>query len=112
MTEAEAERAGELMDEGEILEDLLDELGPDDVFFDIGANVGLYSLFVAQEADSVVAFEPHPENLDALEWNLDRNGVSATVVRGVLSDHAGKGRKWDRQVLAILRDGVLGALEP
>jgi len=88
-TDLEVERATELMDESNILADVLEELGPDDVFYDIGANVGLYTLFAAQRVDDVVAFEPHPKNLDSLETNLERNGVSATVVRGALSDRGG-----------------------
>jgi FkbM family methyltransferase len=89
-TDLETERATELMDESVVLGDLLDELGPDDVFYDVGANVGLYSLFAARRADAVVAFEPHPLNLDGLEANLARNGVDATVVRGALSDRGGE----------------------
>jgi len=89
-TDLETERASELMEETGIIEDMLAELTADDVFYDVGANVGLYSLFAAERAGTVVAFEPHPSNLDSLEQNLERNGVSAKVVRGALSDHSGE----------------------
>jgi FkbM family methyltransferase len=45
-------------------------------FVDIGANVGLYSLFVASRAgvrSRIVAFEPQPGILDRLRFNLAAN---------------------------------------
>lgn len=51
-----------------VLSDLLRELRADDVFYDIGANTGLYTLFAAKNClqGSVVAFEPYPPNSDLL----------------------------------------------
>ena len=53
-------------------------LRPDFVFFDIGANVGAYTLFVANRVGrdaTVVAAEPHPAALARLRCNLDLNGL-------------------------------------
>jgi FkbM family methyltransferase len=51
---------------------------PGAVFVDVGANVGLYSLFLASawsdQADvRILAVEPHPEIRDRLEFNLRQN---------------------------------------
>ena len=45
------------------------------VFIDIGANVGLFSLFVAATARSarIVAIEPEPGNFERLRFNVDAN---------------------------------------
>jgi amino acid adenylation domain-containing protein/FkbM family methyltransferase len=46
-------------------------VGPDDVVFDVGANIGLFSLFVKQVAEhaSIYAFEPNPEVFRLLKAN-------------------------------------------
>jgi amino acid adenylation domain-containing protein/FkbM family methyltransferase len=46
-------------------------IGPDDVVFDVGANIGLFSLFVKQVAEraSIYAFEPNPEVFKLLKAN-------------------------------------------
>ena len=58
-------------------------LAPGDVCFDVGANVGFYTLLAARivgPEGRVVAFEPHPENVAALERNVQANGLSNVVV--------------------------------
>ena len=54
---------------------------PVDVFFDIGANSGIYSVLVAKKrlASEVVAFEPDPGNFARLNANLALNGLAGTV---------------------------------
>jgi FkbM family methyltransferase len=56
----------------------------DTIFFDIGANHGQFSLVVSQWLDSinkkVYAFEPHPNNLNVLQENLERNRCSNVEV--------------------------------
>jgi FkbM family methyltransferase len=62
-------------------------------FVDIGANVGLFSLFVASRAGQqarILAIEPEPGNLHRLEFNVGANpGVPITVIPKALSDEAG-----------------------
>ncbi len=56
-------------------------LGPDQVLYDVGANVGAYTLVAAVTIPSarVVAFEPSPANFAALCGNLDLNDVAERV---------------------------------
>jgi FkbM family methyltransferase len=51
---------------------------PGGVFYDIGANVGFYSLLASQlvGAGKVIAFEPSPENVRYLRRHLDLNQCS------------------------------------
>jgi FkbM family methyltransferase len=59
---------------------LIDNLKPKDLFVDIGANVGHYSLLAAGicKAD-VIAFEPIPSTFIKLEKNLILNNLSHKV---------------------------------
>jgi len=80
------------MFEDDVLSSLLSDLEADDVFYDVGANVGVYSCLVGDliGADRVVAFEPHPGNLERLRNNLSLNGLEPTVVNEALSDEEGE----------------------
>jgi FkbM family methyltransferase len=75
----------------EILRDLLSNLEPDDVFYDIGANVGLYSCFAGRKAvdGTAVAFEPHPLNVERIRENIELNNITATVCEVALADKDG-----------------------
>ena len=81
-----------LMNEKKIIEDLLSELDRSDTFADIGANVGIYTVFADSYLDSeqIEAFEPHPANLEALYRNISHNGVKAHVHECALSDQQGE----------------------
>jgi FkbM family methyltransferase len=50
------------------------------VAFDIGANVGLYTLLFARRAPRVVAFEPLPRNIGYLERLVRLNHLENVVV--------------------------------
>lgn len=61
-------------------------LRPGDVFYDVGANVGFFTLLGARlvgEAGRVYAFEPLPDNLQALRRNLSLNDAGQVEVLGV-----------------------------
>ena len=66
----------------------LDTFRDDDIFFDIGANVGIYSLAAATKCRHVYAFEPVYQNLAILEENVVRNNLESkiTIVPLPLSD--------------------------
>lgn len=78
--------------------------GNGDVFYDIGANVGIYSLYCASlhPGISVVAFEPAFVNFIALLRNRNMNGYwNMTVLRLAVSD-------WDGSDFFDVPDGVAG----
>jgi predicted RNA methylase len=56
-----------------ILSDLLKEIKSDDVFYDIGADAGLYTVFVATKVPHVrlISFEPNPLRRESLQRNLE-----------------------------------------
>lgn len=61
-------------------------LSPDCTFIDIGANVGIYSIFAALRAGpraKIVAVEPHPVALERLRCNLSLNDLANVVVAPV-----------------------------
>jgi FkbM family methyltransferase len=63
------------------------------VFVDIGANVGLFSLYVAATAPAarIIAIEPEPENFDRLLFNLAANpGLPIKALRLALADLDGE----------------------
>lgn len=78
------------LEERPILESLLGELRPEDTFYDVGANVGLYACLAADVVENpVVAFEPHPENADRLAQNVARNDADVSVYRSALAGEDG-----------------------
>jgi FkbM family methyltransferase len=55
---------------------------PGDVFYDIGANIGMYTLLAASrvgDAGKVYAFEPHVRNFTSLLQNVALNNLSGRV---------------------------------
>ena len=63
------------------------------VFVDVGANVGLFSLFVASctgRNATILAFEPEPENIRRLNFNIDANpGLPIRVFPFALAERGG-----------------------
>jgi FkbM family methyltransferase len=69
---------------------LADELRPGMVFYDLGANIGLFSLLGARivgRSGRVFSFEPDPETAMRLARNVERNAFQniAVVRKGVWS---------------------------
>jgi FkbM family methyltransferase len=61
--------------------DWIDEFGHLGALYDIGANVGLYSVYFAKsQTGTVYAFEPSALNLNLLVRNINANGVQDRVV--------------------------------
>ena len=68
------------------------EIRPGTVFFDVGANVGFYSLLAARcvVTGRVYAFEPLPANIAFLRKHLEMNRVrNVRVLEVALSDESG-----------------------
>lgn len=65
-----------------------------DVFYDIGANVGYFSLLAAKLSapdGKVVAFEPLPRNIAFIQRHIALNKLQdrITVIEAAVSDHSG-----------------------
>ena len=74
-----------------VLADVLQ--GKPATFIDIGANVGLFSLYAASVAPQarIIAIEPEPENLARLRFNLQANpGLPIRVVATALGNSSGE----------------------
>lgn len=65
-------------------------LQPDDIFWDVGANIGAISLVAAGLCRRVVAFEPDPRSLECLRKNVAANGLTnVDIVAGALGVKSG-----------------------
>ena len=64
-----------------------------DTVVDVGANIGLMTVFMAQavgERGRVFAFEPGPENVALLRKNIEANyHENVTITSAAVSDHSG-----------------------
>lgn len=85
---------------------------PGDVFVDVGANIGLFTLKMAPSAARIVAVEPGEAAGTQLAANIALNGFSnVSVVRKALSDAPGRAALFhnplgdDPQAFSLLSDG-------
>jgi FkbM family methyltransferase len=58
---------------------LLERLKPGSVFYDVGANLGFYSLLAARQKAQVFAFEPDVQNAESLERHVRLNSLAANI---------------------------------
>lgn len=60
-------------------------------FFDVGANIGAYTLIASEQAAAqVTAFEPHPRTFEELAANVSRNRrTNVTLVASAVGAHDG-----------------------
>jgi FkbM family methyltransferase len=87
-------------------------LRPGDVFIDIGAHIGLFSVLAAHlvgPSGRAVAFEPYPESRERLRRLADLNGLGERIeiVAAALSDHAAAAAP-----LYMTDDSTLSTLDP
>lgn len=80
-----------IKEETPVLSDLLDNTNPDDIVYDIGAHIGIYSCLIDDilKSGSVVSFEPHPNNARRLRENAANNNAVIDVYEHALSDKRG-----------------------
>lgn len=80
--------------EPDVQQILAKRLGPGMVFYDLGANIGFFSLIAARvvgESGHVFSFEPDPEVAARLRRNIERNNLAnVTVVEAGLWSSSGK----------------------
>lgn len=62
-----------------------------DIFFDVGANAGFYTLLAKHKGAKIYCFEPFPTTYEMLRWNVERNGRDArvTILPYAVSEHKG-----------------------
>ena len=58
----------------------INSFSPGDVLFDIGANVGIYSIYAAALGVQVVAFEPESQNYAILNRNIYLNNQQNRII--------------------------------
>ena len=65
-------------------------ISPDDIVFDVGANIGVFTLCAAKQGAYIYAYEPIPQTFEVLQHNIDLHGFESTVhARNIgLSDRA------------------------
>lgn len=69
---------------------LLDNIQNKDVFYDIGANVGPFSLLVSKKTTNIFAFEGHPDTTKRLRKNFTLNGISPErAINVVITEKSG-----------------------
>lgn len=88
----EMQRARHLMGERRTVSSFVDEIEPDDIVYDIGANVGTYSCFAIKSlvTGMLVAFEPNDRNYERLKENLSLNAnENWAALKYALSDKDG-----------------------
>jgi FkbM family methyltransferase len=83
--------------ESGVQEAMVRHLGHGGVFYDVGANLGFFSLLAAHlsglDTGRVVAFEAAPDNAEAIRVNAALNRVpNVEVICAAVSDHSGWGR--------------------
>lgn len=80
---------GHFESEYDILKSFVSNLQPDDVVFDVGGHLGLYTCFAANKVvdGDVITYEPFPPNLVHIIENISRNdGSNVRVIGGALAD--------------------------
>ena len=70
---------------------LMSFLQPNMVCVDIGANIGLYSLFLAKRVHKVIAFEPYKQTYFRLRENIHINRISnISIIDKAVSNNSGE----------------------
>jgi FkbM family methyltransferase len=81
-SKGELKRVTTFSGEKPVLESFINQIKSSDVVWDIGANIGTYSLFAGPFAEQVVAFEPHLANINRLQENANLT-ESDTDIRSI-----------------------------
>jgi len=73
-----------------VLESFLDDLPPGATVWDVGANVGVYSVLAADRAEQVVAIEPVPSTAARCQENIDLNDGNGFATGIALGNESGQ----------------------
>jgi FkbM family methyltransferase len=84
-----------ISDEEQVFEDLKNNLDKSDVFYDIGAQYGVYSCLIGNHIEGqIVSFEPLPMAYGRLRLNLRYNNVNSTTFRTGLTSASNNPSRW------------------
>ncbi len=89
----------------------IDSFSVDSVFWDIGANIGIYSVYAAKSKKCVVySFEPSVFNLEVLARNIFLNKLNdnVTILPLAVNDRMGKG---DLNMSSLEMGGALSTFD-
>lgn len=76
--------------EPHVIQALRPLLTPETRFFDIGANIGQYTLFASPLVREVHSFEASPATFKFLSWNVEHNHLrNVRIHQKAVSDHDG-----------------------
>ncbi len=67
-------------------------LRPGDLFIDVGANVGTYTIWAAEIGAEVIALEPAPDTFQLLLENVALNGYQVSAIRAAAGAACGTAR--------------------
>jgi FkbM family methyltransferase len=67
-------------------------LGPGEIFIDVGANVGTYTIWAAELGADVIALEPAADAFALLQENLALNGYAARAIKAAAGAACGTAR--------------------
>ena len=69
---------------------VVNNIGPGEVFLDVGAHAGLYTLLASKKNAETYSFEPNPLNLQYLKENIELNNQkNITIVSKAVSNESG-----------------------
>lgn len=75
---------------------LLSKINKEDVFYDIGANIGYYTIITARRLRDVIAFEPYSKTYELLKKN-----VALNVLKNVKKYNLGIGQGVGNKILYV-----------
>ena len=97
------ESIGKAEGEKKLLEKFLLEINTGDVVYDVGAHLGLYTIFLAKKvgpSGRVIAFEPDKDMVSHLEKSIKANDVSnVLVVKKALGEMNGVGNLYEGETI-------------
>lgn len=60
-----------------------EKLNKKSIVIDIGAHIGLFSIYCGAKCGKIFAYEPHKENYDLAVKNIQKNGISAININNL-----------------------------
>jgi FkbM family methyltransferase len=83
----------------------LSQMKPGETLVDVGANIGIYTIFAAVRGVKVFAFEPEAMNYAILNQNLYVNGVDALAYCCALTNYAKGALRMSELNLSMMMPG-------